>query len=158
MPLRDDMIAVYIARPGERKSHEFLQLRRAAGDYMGGTWSTVYGCVEAGETAASAALRELREETGLSPNEFYRLPTVRAFHTPHNDTTYIVPAFCAIADREAQIVLNSEHTAFRWSRRDHAGRDWLWATDRAAIEEIVNEILSPASMAREHLRIALPLK
>lgn len=156
MPLRNDMIAVYVARPGEKKSHEFLQLRRRAGDYLGGTWSTVYGGVEVNETAWQAAARELREETAIIATELYRVPTVRSFYTSINDTTWIVPAFCAVVERDINITLNDEHTEFRWVKRDHVERDFYWPTDCAAIAEIVTEILSPQAKARQHLRIDLP--
>ena len=62
MNVRPDMVAVYVVRPDESgTSHEFLQLRRSAGDYMGGTFQTIRGTSEPGETAVQAALRELRE-------------------------------------------------------------------------------------------------
>ena len=41
---------------------EFLQLRRAPGEYLAGTWQTIYGGIHEGEKAYQTALRELREE------------------------------------------------------------------------------------------------
>ncbi|HRK32439.1 MAG TPA: NUDIX domain-containing protein [Tepidisphaeraceae bacterium] len=157
MPLSNLIIAVYVVRPAAGKSHDFLQLRRREGVYMAGTWSTVYGSVEPGETAPMAALRELREEAGISAAEFYRLPTARSFYTPHNDTTYVVPGFCAMVPHDVSVALNMEHTDYRWVRRDRSNGAWLWPTDRAAIDEIVNEILPTDSPVRRFLRIDLPL-
>jgi dATP pyrophosphohydrolase len=153
MPLRHDMIAVYVARPGETKSHEFLQLRRREDDYLGGTWSTVYGMVEPGETAWQAALRELREEAGISPRHIYRVPTARSFYTSFNDTVWIVPAFCVTVARDVPVTLNEEHTAYRWVRRDHVEHSFLWATDRENIAEICRDILSPSSPALPYLLV-----
>lgn len=155
MHSRHDMIAVYIARRAG-KTWEFLQLRRRDDDYLGGTWSTVYGMMEPGETAWQAALRELREEAGLTPAEFYRVPTVRSFYTSVNDTLWQVPAFAAIVPADARVSLNDEHTAARWVRLDHTGRAFMWPTDRAAIGEIAEHILSEHAEARLHLRVALP--
>ncbi len=62
-------------RPGERHlcvhiwvrrpSGEFLITRRSARKSMAGLWECTGGCVVAGEDSLSAALREVREETGL---------------------------------------------------------------------------------------------
>lgn len=155
MNVRHDMIAVYVARPAAL-SWEFLQMLRRQSAYMGGTWSTIYGGVENGETAVQAALRELHEEAGIIPPEFFRLPTVRSFYTDPSDTVWHVPAFAAIIGREVKVQLNVEHTDFRWVNRDRVDQSFLWATDRAAIAEFCNEILSPTGIAREFLRIQLP--
>ncbi|HMB96159.1 MAG TPA: NUDIX domain-containing protein, partial [Tepidisphaeraceae bacterium] len=106
MKIRGDMICIYIARPDESgKSQEFLQLRRAPDDYMGGTWNTVYGIMEEGETAFVAALREMKEESGLVPKDFFRLGIALSFYTDVNDTLWNVPSFFAIVDRDAKIVM-----------------------------------------------------
>jgi dATP pyrophosphohydrolase len=68
MKIRYDMIACHVVRPDETgASHEFLQLRRRADDYLGGTWQIVRGTCLPDEPAWQAALRELEEETGLRP-------------------------------------------------------------------------------------------
>src|SRR5438105_9615331 len=109
------MVTVFVARPDERgTSHEFLQLRRVAGDYMGGTWQTVRGVGEVGETAIAAALRELKEESSVAPREFYGLSSIDSFYTAKFDTIWHCAVFCAVVDRGQRIVLNDEHDAYRW--------------------------------------------
>ena len=68
-----NVIDVYPFRRAEN-GVEFLLLKRVASVRLGGTWQAVHGRIEAGETAWQAALRELKEETGLTPTSF------RLFH------------------------------------------------------------------------------
>src|SRR5258708_4951068 len=85
MNVRFDMVACFVVREGPPPgSHELLQLRRSPDDLLGGAWSTVRGKIEQGEKAWQAALRELREEAGISPLEFYQLDTVDIFYL-HGD-------------------------------------------------------------------------
>src|SRR3954471_1032825 len=104
MKVRHDMVTVFVIRPRESAgSHELLQLRRAADDYMGGTWATVRGVAEGAETAPQAALRELREETGLAPLEFYGLSAIDSFYTAAYETIWHCPVFVAIVGRDARV-------------------------------------------------------
>src|SRR5512133_2755375 len=97
MIVRHDKIAVFVARPGaDRGTHEFLQLHRVPGDDIGGTWQTVRGTIEAGETAVAAALRELSEETSLTPREFYRLGSVETFYDAADDAIVHSVPFLAL--------------------------------------------------------------
>ena len=150
MHVRNDMITCYAVRPAG-DSHEFLQLLRAAGDFMGGTWQAVSGGIEAGETAWAAALRELKEEAGLVPIELYRLPVVNTFYIAVSDTLWHSVPFCAIVDPAAAVVLNEEHDAARWVPRADVERAFMWATDRAAIAELCREILDPLPAGRAAL-------
>jgi dihydroneopterin triphosphate diphosphatase len=156
MRVRDNMISCYVTRPTvDRSGHEFLQLRRSKGDFMGGTWQAVYGQSVAGETPVAAVLRELREETGLIPAEMYRLDRVAVFYVSADDTLWHCIPFCAIVKAEQKIVLNDEHDDFRWVSMEEAPKLFMWQDNRDALQCIQNEILAE-SLAKPYLRIPLP--
>ena len=155
MNVRFDMVSCFVARPASGPgTHEFLQLRRAAADFMGGAWSTVRGTVEAGETASAAALRELREEAGIAPREFYQLDTVDIFYLHGDDTLWHCPGFCAVVGADVAVTLNPEHDAFRWTDRSRIDRDFMWPGERAQLAELCREILD-SGPAKPYLRIEL---
>ncbi|MBI4581950.1 MAG: NUDIX domain-containing protein [Planctomycetes bacterium] len=135
-----DMMCVYVFRHREH-GPEFLLLRRAAGDYMGGTWQPVYGGIREGETAWQAALREMREETGLVPSRLYQANSVDSFYTAGNDTVYHCPVFAAEVPGDAEVALNAEHDEFDWVHVDDVAAQLIWPGQRRAVAEIVQEII-----------------
>lgn len=156
MRVRHDMVTVFVVRPDETStSHEFLQLRRSAGDYMGGTWAIIRGGVEASETYVQGALRELREESGLAPRELFRLGSVESFYTSFDDTLWHSVSFIAIVERDQLVKLNDEHDALRWVPRQQIDRETLWPSERHALEDLCRDILD-SGPAKPYLRIDLP--
>src|SRR5450432_1930322 len=142
MNARHDTVTVFVARPTEdNRSHEFLQLRRAAGDYMGGTWQIIRGGVDPHETWLAAGLRELREESGLTPDGLYRLGLIESFYIAVDDTLWHSVPFCAIVSRAQEVRLNEEHDAYRWIPRDAIIAHTMWASERQVLEEVCREIL-----------------
>src|SRR5689334_8434359 len=107
-------------------AYEFLQLLRAGGDDLGGTWQTVRGTIESGETAVAAAIRELREETGIVPREFYRLGTVETFYDVTDDAIIHSVPFLACVGGGAKVKLNDEHDAFRWIAAADVNEAFMW--------------------------------
>lgn len=153
MNVRHDMVGVFVVRPSaDGASHEFLQLHRAAGDYLGGTWQIIRGGVDAGETYVAAALRELREEAGLAPVEFYRAPSVESFYLAADDTLWHSVTFCAFVDRDAVVQLNEEHDAFRWTPGQRMLDESMWASERAVLNDLFHDVLRD-SAAKPHLRV-----
>jgi dATP pyrophosphohydrolase len=126
-------------RPGAEP--EFLQLRRSAGEALAGAWAIVRGRIEPGETAWQAAMRELREETSLTPMEFYALNTVETFYLAAEDSIWHCPGFCAIVANDAEVVLNTEHDAYRWTPRSATNKHFLWPGERDQLVEISRELL-----------------
>lgn len=167
--LRTDIVEVYVFRrtpgpgsapaPGSaaRGNVEFLQLRRAAGAVLAGSWQPVMGHVEAGESAAACALRELREETGYAPGAgligLWQLDEPNVYFLASADAVMLGPCFAAEAEPGREPVLNHEHDAARWVRRDHADRAFLWPGQRRAVGQVIRDVLEPDSPVAAVLRV-----
>jgi 8-oxo-dGTP pyrophosphatase MutT (NUDIX family) len=155
MRVRSDIVVVYVVRPDERAAgHEFLQLRRAPGDFMSGTWQTISGRIEGDESAAEAALRELREEAGLRPSEFYRLGVTNSFYMMVDDAIWNCSTWCAIVSRADAIRLDGEHDAWRWIPRSEINTVFMWPTDRLALDHLCRDILDDG-LCKPFLRVTL---
>jgi 8-oxo-dGTP pyrophosphatase MutT (NUDIX family) len=145
-----NVIDVYPFRRAEN-GVEFLLLKRVASVRLGGTWQAVHGRIEAGETAWQAALRELKEETGLAPLGFWQIEFVNTFYLATEDRVLICPCFAAEIASDADVTLSHEHTDFRWEPTEQALRSFMWPGQRHAVREILEEIVTPGR-AEPHLR------
>jgi dihydroneopterin triphosphate diphosphatase len=153
MHIRHDMVACFVIRPNAAGAGwEFLQLHRRAGDFMGGTWQTIYGQTHPGETPSIGALREVREETSLVPAEFYQLNDVDVFYIPAGDTLWHCINFCAVIRRGDQVTLNDEHDDFRWLSETEAQTQYMWPGNRRAVQEIREQILGNG-IAKPFMRV-----
>ena len=149
-----DKITVFVARPAaDGKSREFLQLHRVGGDEIGGTWQTVRGTIEPGETATAAALRELREETGIVSGECYRLGTVETFYDVWRDAVVHSAPFLALIERDAAVRLNDEHDALRWIPEREAERAFMWPSEKPLLREIRAELFGAGGACKPLLLI-----
>jgi len=97
--------SVYAERGGK-----ILVLKRAGGAATG-AWYTPGGVLDAGETPAECARRELFEETGLVPSGPLRLVGLVPMHVYGADG-FIVAYACTCSAGE--VTLSAEHSAARW--------------------------------------------
>ena len=144
--LRSNITAVYVVRPSATgASIELLMLQRPLVHRFAGAWQTVAGHIEErqGETAWQAAIRELREETGLETERWFRIDRPETFYNPENDTVYFVPAFVALVDRHATPTLSEEHQAYRWQSPSDAAQSIDWAAMRDSIQGIAEAFATP---------------
>ncbi len=136
MNARHDMIACYVVRMIDGLP-QFLQLLRRPGIFMGETWQNLSGGIEAREPAWRAALRELREETGLTPTDFYVVEKINTFYIHSTDTLWHCTQFCAFVPRDAGVVLNDENTDHRWVPRAEIDTAFMWPGERETIAIIL---------------------
>jgi 8-oxo-dGTP pyrophosphatase MutT (NUDIX family) len=105
--VKSNRVAVYVFRVS-LTGPQFLQLHRAvgSGDYAG-TWQTVYGGIKSGETAIAAALRELKEETQLTPKQFFQVEYLESFYHRARDRVTILPVFAAQIAANAKVIIDA---------------------------------------------------
>ena len=120
---------------------EFLLLKRAPAEIYPKLWQMVSGRVEENETGVNAALRELREETGLTPKKLWVAPIVNSFYDPEADSVNVIPVFAAQVERNCDVVLSDEHTQFKWATKRLAKSYLAWQGQRNAVD-IIHEYFS----------------
>jgi dATP pyrophosphohydrolase len=127
-------VDLYVLRQGAA-GLETLVLRRAAGVRCPGAWEAVHGSIEDGESPREAALRELREETGLTPDSLYNLSRVESFYRHAVDEIGLIPVFAAfVPNREPR--LSAEHDGAEWLPVPAARQRLAWPRERRALEDI----------------------
>ncbi len=127
---------------------EFLCLRRAPGAWLPGAWQPVTGRIESREKALAAAVREVREETGLVPRRWWALETVTVYFDPAADVVRALPLFAAEVGPRDAVRLSREHTGCAWLAAPAAGRRFVWEAQRAGLAAVKREVLRGGALAR----------
>lgn len=121
---------------GERL--EVLALRRSDRGRCPGSWETVHGTIEPGETPVQASLRELREETALTPTKLYNLSRTEAFYQHRTDEVALIPVFAAFVPADAAVRVSSEHDRAEWLSPARAAERFAWPRERRALDDILS--------------------
>lgn len=115
---------------------ETLLLQRAEGTRCTGAWEAVHGHIEDGERPQEAAVREVREETGLEIERLYNVE-VSPFYLHKPDVVMLAVAFAAFP-REGKVVLGTEHARYEWLPVNDAMKRMAWPRSRSALTDALS--------------------
>lgn len=124
-----------------RAGLKFLLLKRNVKKIYEHLWQGVAGKIEAGEKAWETAIRELKEETGLSPKRIFVADHVSRFYETHGDRINLVPVF-GIEVETDQVTLSKEHSDYRWVDLEEALQLLIWRGQRIGIKVVHDMIIS----------------
>lgn len=119
----------------------YLLLRRSKDEKIyPGIWQFITGSIAENEKASDAALRELREETGIIPDSLWVVPHVSVFYDHMLDSTNLCPLFAAQVKPGVKPRLSAEHTDFGWFLYEEALKMLVWHGQRQGLQ-VVHEYL-----------------
>lgn len=127
MPSISSSIVELIAFKLEPDGPRYLLLHRTREEKVyPDLWQFITGSVEGKEKAAEAALRELKEETGLSAVSLWVVPYVFSFYNADWDSVNLSPCFAALVQGSEKIILSDEHDDYRWLKYEEAAGELVW--------------------------------
>jgi dATP pyrophosphohydrolase len=128
---------------------EFLLLQRSESDRIyPGLWQLITGSIRGTETAVSAALREMSEETGITPARVWVVPLVNSFYVASDDVVHLTTVFAAEVHSDSVIKLSSEHQNYLWLGYEQTLNKLVWPGQRRVITTVQEFILRPSSQSR----------
>jgi dATP pyrophosphohydrolase len=131
---------------GTGNAAEFLLLHRSGRDGSP-FWQGVSGWIEEGEAPHLAALRELREETGLDALELYSVDAVFDLYAWRRGTVEAIVPFAGLVPAESEPTLSEEHDEWRWARLAPAIELVPYEPQRAALRRISADLLDRPDLA-----------
>jgi dihydroneopterin triphosphate diphosphatase len=112
VPIRCTGVATVLLKKIENE-YKVLLLKRATSS-LKDVWCYIGGSIESGEKAWESALREVREETGISNVLLYTSNKFDQIYLPEENYIYVAPVFVGFVEEKQEVTLNYEHSEFRW--------------------------------------------
>jgi 8-oxo-dGTP pyrophosphatase MutT (NUDIX family) len=134
--IKPGVVDVFVIRP-VHPEWRVLVLQRAAETRCPGAWETIHGRIEEGERPEHAALREVREESGLEASRLYSI-TVHPFYLHAQQTVQLAIVFAAFVEEPAEVAIGPEHRAHAWLSVEAAISRFVWPRERVSMREIVS--------------------
>ncbi len=119
---------------------KFLVLKRAEGESYAGYWGFMTGGKQGDETVAQVVVRELKEETGLTPTSMWATEYLVQFYEPEFDTIWILPLIVVVVSEEAEVSLSPENSEYRWLLTEKARHLVSWRNLVKAIDQVSDEL------------------
>ena len=122
------VIDCHIVYLGENEP-KFLMLKRSQQKIYPGIWQCVTGKIKPREKPIETAIRELTEETGLSPVNTWTVDQVNNFYESKADRMNLIPIFGVEVD-SLIVKLSDEHCDYKWCGLDEAISLFTWTQQK----------------------------
>jgi 8-oxo-dGTP pyrophosphatase MutT (NUDIX family) len=130
------VVDVYVIRP-LAEGWKILVVQRAMDTRCPGAWETIHGRLDKGELPQDGAVREVKEETGLTVTRLYSV-TVQPFYLHQLGAVQLAIVFAAFVDEPATVTLGAEHQAYEWLSPLEAGSRFIWPREREALSHVTH--------------------
>jgi type II secretory ATPase GspE/PulE/Tfp pilus assembly ATPase PilB-like protein/8-oxo-dGTP pyrophosphatase MutT (NUDIX family) len=128
-------VDVLVVRP-RSEGWLVLALQRGVGTRCPHSWETVHGHIEAGEEPEDAAIREVREESGLEVERLYNV-RVAPFYLHRLHVVQLAVVFAAFVAEPASVRIGAEHQAAEWLPVDDALARFSFPAERESLRVAV---------------------
>ena len=147
MNIISNLVEVHIFRETEN-AIEFLLLKRAEDQIYPAVWQMVSGKIKESEKAFETSLRELKEETNLTPLKIWIAPKVNSFYSSQTDSICLIPVFAVQVKKDSKVIISNEHSEYKWATSDEAKRLLAWDGQRKAVDLIEEYFLNERSFLK----------
>ena len=128
------VVDVFVIRP-LASGWRVLVLQRAPDTRCPGAWEAVHGRIERDERPEHAAVREVREETGLEVERLYNV-TTQPFYLHATGTVQVAVVFAAFVADAGTVSLSAEHARAEWLGVRAASQRFAWPREREALAHV----------------------
>ena len=147
MNIISNLVEVHIFRETEN-AIEFLLLKRAEDQIYPSVWQMVSGKIKESEKAFETSLRELTEETNLTPLKMWIAPKVNSFYSSQTDSICLIPVFAVHVKKDSKVIISNEHSEYKWVTSNEAKRLLAWDGQRKAVDLIEEYFLNEKSFLK----------
>jgi dihydroneopterin triphosphate diphosphatase len=112
VPIMCTGVAIVLLKKIEN-DYKVLVLKRAT-SVLNNVWCYIGGAIEEGEKAWESALREVKEETGITNVLLYSTNKFDQIYSPKENYIYVAPVFVGYVDEQQEVTLNYEHSEYKW--------------------------------------------
>ncbi|MCX8010735.1 MAG: NUDIX domain-containing protein [Ignavibacteria bacterium] len=133
--IKANFVEVHIIRQ-VKKDIEFLLLKRANNELYPNIWQMVSGSIKNNENTIKTVLRELKEETKLTPQKLFVAPIVNSFYLAEKDELNLVPVFVCKVNYKDKVQISKEHSDYKWVKLKSAKKLLAWEGQRRAVQII----------------------